>query len=123
VTLQCPELQRGDTEWAPRLRYAYAEALLAVGRGDEAAEWFRQAAEADVEGVTDAEERWAEFYGVMTTFADGDGVDDEDPGTAATDGDGSAEGPPSLCPQERIATPERHQVSPGCLGRLLGRQA
>jgi hypothetical protein len=86
VTLQCPELQRADAEWAPRLRYAYAEALLAVGRGDEAAEWFRQAAEADVEGLTDAEERWAEFYGVVTTFIEGDASDDEDEAAPGPDG-------------------------------------
>jgi hypothetical protein len=93
VTLQCPELGRSDTEWAPRLRYAYADALLAVGRGDEAAEWFRQAAEADVDGLTDAEERWAEFYGVMSTFTDGDAGDEagagqDGAGQDGADGDG-----------------------------------
>lgn len=65
VTLQCPELQRADTEWAGRLRYAYAEALLAAGRDDEAADWFRQSAEADPDGLTDAEDRWAEMHGVV----------------------------------------------------------
>jgi tetratricopeptide (TPR) repeat protein len=46
---------------AARLCYAYAEALLALGRGEEALQWFINAAAADVEGVTDAEERITEL--------------------------------------------------------------
>ncbi len=45
---------------AARLCYAYAEALLALGRNDEALQWFLKAAEADVDGVTDAEDRVGE---------------------------------------------------------------
>jgi tetratricopeptide (TPR) repeat protein len=77
VTLQCPELSRADAEWAPRLKYAYAEALLASGRADEAGEWFRQAAELDVDGQTDAEERWAALHGVVVEFVDDS--DESDP--------------------------------------------
>ena len=44
--------------WTSRLWYAYAEALLACGRRDEAAEWFA-AVEAVDEGDTDAAERLA----------------------------------------------------------------
>jgi tetratricopeptide (TPR) repeat protein len=77
VTLQCPELSVTDTEWAPRLRYAYAEALLADGRTEEGAEWFRKAAEVDAEGATDAEERWAALHGVVLETALLD--DPEDP--------------------------------------------
>jgi tetratricopeptide (TPR) repeat protein len=46
---------------AARLSYAYAEALLALGREEEALQWFITAARADVEGVTDAEERITEL--------------------------------------------------------------
>lgn len=42
--------------WAARLRYAYAAALEADGRGEEAQEWFAQAAQADAGGETDAAE-------------------------------------------------------------------
>lgn len=46
---------------AARLFYAYAEALLALDRADEALQWFFNAASADVEGVTDAEDRISEL--------------------------------------------------------------
>ncbi|WP_081495145.1 tetratricopeptide repeat protein [Mycolicibacterium chubuense] len=46
---------------AARLFYAYAETLLALGREQDALQWFLHAAAADVEGVTDAEERITEL--------------------------------------------------------------
>lgn len=46
---------------AARLCYAYAEALLALQRADEALQWFLKAAAADVDGVTDAEDRIEEL--------------------------------------------------------------
>ena len=46
---------------AARLFYAYAETLLALGRHDEALQGFLKAAAADVEGVTDAEDRITEL--------------------------------------------------------------
>ncbi|MEI6253663.1 MAG: tetratricopeptide repeat protein [Mycobacteriaceae bacterium] len=46
---------------AARLFYAYAETLLALGRTDEALQWFVHSAAADVDGVTDAEDRIGEF--------------------------------------------------------------
>jgi tetratricopeptide (TPR) repeat protein len=65
VTLQGPELaMRPAKAWSPRLWYAYAEALLAVGREPEARDWFAKAAEADENGATDAAERLAELDGV-----------------------------------------------------------
>jgi tetratricopeptide (TPR) repeat protein len=51
--------QTGAT--AARLFYAYAETLLALGRGDDALQWFIHAAAADVDGVTDAEDRVGEL--------------------------------------------------------------
>ncbi|MCW2651427.1 MAG: hypothetical protein QOE41_2116 [Mycobacterium sp.] len=46
---------------AARLDYAYADTLLALGRTEEALQWFLRAASADVDGVTDAEDRVAEL--------------------------------------------------------------
>ena len=46
---------------AARLFYAYAEALLALDRSSEALQWFIHAAAADIDGVTDAEERVGEL--------------------------------------------------------------
>ena len=77
VALQGPELtgERIRPEHA-RLYYAYADALLQVGREEEAREWFGRAASADVDGETDAAERYDELDDV--SFDDLDLGDDED---------------------------------------------
>ena len=60
--LSTPQLDPTRTgQTAARLFYAYAEALLALDREEEALQWFINAAAADVEGVTDAEERITEL--------------------------------------------------------------
>ncbi|MDT9686448.1 tetratricopeptide repeat protein [Streptomyces sp. TRM76323] len=65
VTLQSPELASNSIQpWTARLRYAYADALLAAGREGEAREWFAKALESDKEGTTDASDRLAELDGV-----------------------------------------------------------
>jgi hypothetical protein len=65
VTLQSPELASNSVQpWTARLRYAYADALLTVGREGEAREWFAKALEADQGGTTDASDRLAELDGV-----------------------------------------------------------
>ncbi|WP_217655912.1 tetratricopeptide repeat protein [Streptomyces pini] len=65
VTLQSPELASNSVQpWTARLRYAYADALLAVGREEEAREWFARALEADQGGMTDASDRLAQLDGV-----------------------------------------------------------
>ncbi|MGW6869307.1 hypothetical protein ACWGHM_34015 [Streptomyces sp. NPDC054904] len=65
VTLQSPELASSSVQpWTARLRYAYADALLAAGREDEAREWFAKTLEADKDGATDASDRLAEIDGV-----------------------------------------------------------
>ncbi|HTY71107.1 MAG TPA: hypothetical protein VMI11_01640 [Actinomycetes bacterium] len=51
--------------WTARLRFAYADALAAVGRDAEARRWFAAAVEADVEGETDAALRLAEMDGIV----------------------------------------------------------
>ncbi len=73
--LQVPELTADSAEpWAARLRYAYADALLAVGRREEAREWFSRAADLDSDGETDAAERLLELDGVVI---EGDEEDEE----------------------------------------------
>lgn len=52
---------KGRGEWVPRLRYAYADSLLAAGRRDEAIEWFHRTVAVDGNKTTDAEERLAEL--------------------------------------------------------------
>ncbi|MDB1090395.1 hypothetical protein PJ985_22865 [Streptomyces sp. ACA25] len=65
VTLQSPELASSSSQpWTARLRYAYADALLEVGRESEAREWFAKALEADQSGATDASDRLAKLDGV-----------------------------------------------------------
>jgi tetratricopeptide (TPR) repeat protein len=60
--LSTPQLDRTRTgTTAARLFYAYAETLLALDRGDEALQWFLRAAAADIEGLTDAEDRVSEL--------------------------------------------------------------
>lgn len=77
VTLQSPELASNSVQpWTARLRYAYADALLAAYREDEAREWFAKTAEADKDQATDASDRLAELDGVE--FVDASLPDDED---------------------------------------------
>ncbi|MFL6240419.1 MAG: hypothetical protein ACJ735_13105 [Actinomycetes bacterium] len=47
----------GVEPWTVRLWYAYADALLAAGRNEDARRYFGAAAEADEDGETDAAER------------------------------------------------------------------
>jgi hypothetical protein len=79
---------RAQGEWLARLRYAYADALLEVGRVAEAREWFVRSAEVDPEGSTDAEERVSELDGI--TFDELEEVDQPEP-TEGSDPDGRGE--------------------------------
>ena len=77
LTLQCPELRDAKAPWAPRLRYAYAEALLLAGRDDEGRDWMSRAVDADRDAETEAAERLAELDGVsFVETADEAGDDD-----------------------------------------------
>ncbi|HEY8480141.1 MAG TPA: hypothetical protein VIL71_09960 [Spirillospora sp.] len=78
VTLQIPELRdRRLQPWSARLFYAYADALVAAGREQEASEWFARAAAADRNGETDAAERYAELEGLhIVDNEEGDGEED-----------------------------------------------
>ncbi|MER5685414.1 tetratricopeptide repeat protein [Streptomyces sp. NPDC002205] len=92
VTLQSSELASNAVHpWTPRLRYAYADALLAAGREDEAREWFAKTVEADKDGSTDASDRLAELDGVEFVDALGDDHDDADE-AAEADADAGDEG-------------------------------
>ncbi|WP_343447801.1 tetratricopeptide repeat protein [Micromonospora schwarzwaldensis] len=93
--LQVRELTAESAEpWAARLRYAYADALLAVGRREEAREWFSRASDIDSDGETDAAERLLELDGVVIEGDDEDDESDGDPvrsGSSATDRDSDDE--------------------------------
>ncbi|MGC4891164.1 Replicase polyprotein 1ab [Micromonospora sp. DT227] len=93
--LQVRELTAESAEpWAARLRYAYADALLAVGRREEAREWFSRASDIDSDGETDAAERLLELDGVVIEGDDEDDESDDDPtgaDSSATHGDSDDE--------------------------------
>ncbi len=83
--LQVRELANDAAEpWAARLRYAYADALLAVGRREEGREWFSRAADTDTDGETDAAERLLELDGVLI-----EGDEDDDQAEEIASGPGS----------------------------------
>ena len=64
ATLECKELNSKSTEpWSARIRYAYAEMLLAAGRKEEARDWFVKCTLVDVDEITDAAERAVEITG------------------------------------------------------------
>jgi tetratricopeptide (TPR) repeat protein len=87
LALQVSELTSGRLRpWSARLFYAYAEALLAAGREDEAREAFERAVQADADGETDAGDRLDELDGIEFT----DLAEPEDPqGPAETSDLGS----------------------------------
>lgn len=55
---------RSHADWVARLRYAYADTLLAAGRRADAVEWFHRTAAVDAERLTDADERLRELEAV-----------------------------------------------------------
>ncbi|MEV6502693.1 hypothetical protein [Streptomyces prunicolor] len=84
VTLQSPELASNTVQpWTARLRYAYADALLAAGREDEAREWFVKAVESDKDDSTDASDRLAAMDGVefVDAFVEDEDEDEDDSDT------------------------------------------
>lgn len=67
--LELPELASSTrAPWTARLRYAYAEAKLALGDREAARAWFSRAADIDETLHTDAVERVEELDGI--TYAD-----------------------------------------------------
>lgn len=92
VTLQTKDLDpsRVGTD-AARYFYAYAAALLAAGRREDAITWFMNAASADDDDLTDAEDRLVDLSEPESDGEDEAGADETvelDAGSAGT-GDGS----------------------------------
>jgi tetratricopeptide (TPR) repeat protein len=89
IALQVPELTNGRVRpWSARLFYAYADALLAAGREDEAREAFSRAAAADTNGETDANDRLDELDGFeLADLTDDDSEDSEDEDSEDEDSD------------------------------------
>ncbi len=54
---KAPLMSRSRADWVVRLRYAYADALHASGRVEEATEWFHRTAAIDADEITDALDR------------------------------------------------------------------
>jgi tetratricopeptide (TPR) repeat protein len=78
VILQVPELTDERVRpWSAPLFYAYADALLAAGRTEEARDWFARAEAFDAEEETDASVRLQEL----------DGISMEDLGESGEDAD------------------------------------
>ncbi len=109
VTLQGPELTtRPAKAWSARLWYAYAEALLAVDRRDEARDWFAQAADADRDGETDAAERLAELDGLEFVDAldpEAEAADEADGADRAGEADQAAPAGPEASRSDDEAPP------------------
>ncbi|MFH8345781.1 hypothetical protein [Streptomyces sp. NPDC018045] len=121
VTLQSSELASNAVQpWTARLRYAYADALLEVGREDEAREWFAKALEADQGGTTNASDRLAELDGVEFTDAledaDEDDIDADGIGEAGAAGkieDETADVAPEAADVAESTAPEQRKASNG----------
>jgi hypothetical protein len=62
-----PLNSRSRADWLVRLRYAYADTLLAAGRHEDALAWFHRTVGVDGENLTDAAERVAELEGADPT--------------------------------------------------------
>ncbi|MFI9204649.1 hypothetical protein [Streptomyces sp. NPDC053048] len=107
VTLQSPELASNSVQpWTARLRYAYADALLDVGREAEAREWFAKALEADQGGTTNASDRLAELDGVE--FVDAMDEAEDAPAEAAEPAEPTAaESTPAPAPAPEAEDVER----------------
>jgi tetratricopeptide (TPR) repeat protein len=58
---KAPLNSKSRADWVVRLRYAYADTLLAAGRREDSLAWFHRTVGIDGEGITDADERAAEL--------------------------------------------------------------
>lgn len=56
-----PLRSKSREDWVVRLRYAYADTLLAAGRREDAVEWFHRTVGVDGDEITDAADRVAEL--------------------------------------------------------------
>lgn len=97
--------------WATRLWYAYADALLAADRADEAREWFAKSAEQDGQGGTDALDRLLELDGVVLEDLQGDDGDDDEPEPEQVDLEALLVAPVTTPQEQRKAGPEQEELS------------
>jgi tetratricopeptide (TPR) repeat protein len=64
--LELAPLQSKSREaWVVRLRYAYADTLVAAGRTSDAVEWFHRTHAIDADEITDAADRAAELEATL----------------------------------------------------------
>jgi tetratricopeptide (TPR) repeat protein len=90
LALQVPELTSGRLRpWSARLFYAYADALLAAGRADEARDAFVRAVQADPDGETDAADRLDDLDGIEFDDLEDEGLEDDEPDNDEPDLDAS----------------------------------
>ena len=68
-----PLRSRSRADWVVRLRYAYADTLLAAGRAEDALVWFHRTVGIDGDQITDAAERVAELEAQGTPEGPGSG--------------------------------------------------
>ncbi|MGD9525944.1 MAG: hypothetical protein AB7V44_04060, partial [Pseudonocardia sp.] len=100
VALQGPALDPARRDpWSARLFYAYADNLLAAGRDSDAVQWFVHAADADEEGLTDADERLAELTGEPL---DATLLEDADLADAAPTDDAPADAADATAPADDV---------------------
>ena len=91
---RCRELEHPRVEpWLPRLRYAYADALIDADRAEDGRRWFALAAEADEDGETDAAERVLVMDGVVLEEAEP--YSEDELAELAESGDDGAEDDPA----------------------------
>ena len=101
VLLETPDLDSGRRDpWSARLFYAYADALGVRGDRELSRAWFAAAAQADVDGSTDAAERLDEIDGVVFQDLDEEADDaatttSQEDQDAAGAGEATAENGPS----------------------------
>jgi tetratricopeptide (TPR) repeat protein len=110
---------RSRASWVPRLRYAYAEALLADGQVAAAREWFERAAGVDADGYTDAAERLEALgdEGISCPSPARPGLG-SCPQTAVT-ADVLGERSPTMRAEGSPHEPRRHCSHHGSIGRTL----
>lgn len=58
---EAPLRSQSRADWVARLRYTYADTLVAAGRPEEATEWFHRTVAVDGNEITDAADRAAEL--------------------------------------------------------------
>jgi HAD superfamily hydrolase (TIGR01450 family) len=116
--LQVPELSVDPpaAHWVARLRYAYADILLAGGQPAQARDWFARAAAVDEEAETDAVERLLELDGVTLDDA---AADPELADAEQVDPESAAESEPELAAESEPAAEESPGGSPTAAGRLV----